>query len=161
MTRGSCFVVEGVACAALLWAATVYAQSPQAITEMMMMGDGPVLVIPVLLEFADLTAEQTDQVHQIAEAGRPNVQRLLSKVADANIQLADALLAPAAVGAGDAGAIVQRLAQLRLQLMQSELTTFLAIRKILTAEQFGKVTAAMDEMKKADTRQPAPGVGAF
>jgi Spy/CpxP family protein refolding chaperone len=143
------------------WSIPAYAQSPQAIAEMMMMGDGPVLVIPVLLEFGDLTAEQTDQVRQIVEAGRPNVQRLLSQVADANNQLADTLLAPAAVRARDAGAIVQRLAQLRLQFMQSELTTVLAIRKILTPEQFGKVTAAMDEMKKADTRQLAPPAGAF
>jgi Spy/CpxP family protein refolding chaperone len=143
------------------WSVPVYAQSPQAIAEMMMMGDGPVLVIPVLLEFGDLTADQTDQVRQVVEAKRPNVQRLLSQVAEANNQLADALLAPAAVHAHDAGAILQRLAQLRLQFMQSELTTVLAIRKILTPEQFSKVTAAMDEMKKAGTGQLAPGVGTF
>ena len=152
--------LQALACATLLWAGTAYAQSPQAIVEMMMMGDGPGLVIPVLLAFGDLTAEQTDQVHQIAEAGRPNMQRLLSKIADANIQLADALLAPAAVRARDAGAILQRLTQLRLQFMQSDLTTVLAIRKILTPEQFGKIAAAMDERKKADTRQlAAPGRG--
>ena len=42
-----------------------------------------------------------------------------------------------------------------------ELTTVLAIRKILTPEQFSKVTAAMDEMKKAGTGQLAPPVSAF
>jgi Spy/CpxP family protein refolding chaperone len=151
-------LLQAVACATLLWAGAAHAQSRQAIAEMMMMGDGPGLVIPVLLAFGDLTAEQTDQVRQIAEAGRPSMQRLLGKLADANIQLADALLAPAAVRARDAGAIMQRLAKLRLQLMQSDLTTVLAIRKILTPEQFGKITAAMDERKKADSRQlAAPG----
>jgi Spy/CpxP family protein refolding chaperone len=143
------------------WSLPAYAQSPQAIAEMMMMGDGPVLVIPVLLEFGDLTADQTDQARKIVEVERPNVQRLLSQVAEANNQLADALLAPAAVRERDAGAIVQRLAQLRLQFMQSELTTVLAIRKILTPEQFGKVTAAMEEIKKAGTDQLTPGVRTF
>ncbi len=143
------------------WSLPAYAQSPQALAEMMMMGDGPVLVIPVLLEFGDLTAEQSAQVRQIVEAERPKVQRLLGQVADANNKLTDALLAPAAVRARDAGALVERLAQLRLQFMQSELTTVLAIRKILTPEQFGKVTAAMDEMKRAGTRPLAPAAGAF
>ena len=143
------------------WSVPTHAQSPQAIAELMVMGDGPILVIPILLEFGDLTAEQTDQVRQILEAGRPNVERLLGRLADANNQLADTLLAPTAVRARDAGVILQRLAQLRLQFMQSELTTVLAIRKILTPEQFSKVTAAMDEMKKADTGQLAPRLGAF
>ena len=137
------------------------AQSPQAIAGMALIGDGPVLVIPVLMELADLTTAQTDQVRQIIEAGRPHVQHLLTQLLDANNELADALLAPPAMLVRDAGAIVKRLAQLRLELMQEELTTVRAIRKILTPVQFAKVTAAMDAMKKAETHEPVPAEGTF
>ncbi len=127
------------------------AQSPEAIAEMMIVGDGPVLVIPMLTEFADLTAAQTDQVRQIFEAGRPRAQHLLNQLAHANYELAEALLAPDVIRARDADAIVKRLAQLRLELMQTELTTVRAIRKILTPMQFEKVTAAMEQMKKVES----------
>jgi Spy/CpxP family protein refolding chaperone len=139
-----------------LWSVAGHAQSQEAIAAMMMMGDGPVLVIPVLLEFGNLTAEQTDEVQRIVNAGRSDTQRLLNEVANANSQLADALLAPAQVRAKDAGATVQQLARLRLRFMQSELKTVLAIRKILTPEQLGKVSAAMEEMKNAGTGQLQP-----
>ncbi len=137
------------------------AQSPQAIAELTMICDGPVLVVPVLMEFADLTTEQTDQVRQITQAGRPRLQHLLGELADANNELADALLAPPAMPVRDAGAIVKRLAQLRLELMQEELVTVRAIRKILTPGQFAKVTAAMDAMKKAETSEAVPAEGTF
>jgi len=143
------------------WSVAGHAQSQEAIAAMMMMGDGPVLVIPVLLEFGDLTPEQTKQVHQIVDAGRTDTQRLLNELASVNNQLAEALLAPAQVRAKDAGATVQRLAQLRLRFMQSELNTVLAIREILTPEQLGKVTAAMGEMKNAGTSQLGPHTRTF
>ncbi len=138
---------------ALLLAGTclvpAFAQSPQAVFEMAMLGDGPVLVVPILIRFADLTDAQTDQVRQIFDAGRPRVQHLLGQLADANNTLAEALLAPPGIRVHDAGAIVKRLARLRLELMQEELTTVRAIRKILTPVQFAKVSAAMDALKKA------------
>jgi len=40
--------------------------------------------------------------------------------------------------------------------MQSELKTALAIRKLLSPEQLGKVSEAMNEMKKAGTSQLEP-----
>ena len=133
-----------------------HAQSPEAVVGMVMMGDGPILVIPVLLRFADLTEQQTEQVRQIIERGRSDTQRFLGQLSEANNQLDDALLAHADVPARDPGVIVQRLAQLRLQFMQSELKTVLAIRRILTPEQLGKVSEAMDEMKRAGPIQLEP-----
>jgi Spy/CpxP family protein refolding chaperone len=138
------------------WSVRVQAQSPEAVAGMMMMGDGPILVIPVLLRFADLTTQQTDQAHRIIETDRIDAQKFLSQLAAVNSQLDDALLAPASVPARDSAVIVQRLAQLRLQFMQSELNTVLAIRRILTPEQLDKVGEAMDEMKKAGTNQLEP-----
>jgi Spy/CpxP family protein refolding chaperone len=137
------------------------AQSPQAIAELTMIGDGPVLVVPLLMEFADLTTAQTDQARQIVAAGRPHLQHLLSQLVDANNELAEALLAPPAMPGRDADAIVKRLAQLRLELMQEELTMVRAIRKMLTPVQFAKVTSAMEEMKKPETHEPAPAEGTF
>jgi len=123
---------------------------------MVMMGDGPILVIPVLLRFADLTTQQTEQVRRLIERDRTDTEGLLSQLAETNNQLDDALLAPAGGPEGGSGILVQRLARLRLQFMQSELKTALAIRKILSPEQLGKVSKAMSEMKKAGTSQLEP-----
>lgn len=143
------------------WSVPVHAQSPEAAVEMVMMGDGPILVLPVLLRFADLTTRQTDQAHRIIETGRIDAQKFLSQLAEANNHLDDALLGSADVPARDSGAIIQRLAQLRLQFMQSELKTVLAIRRILTPEQLAKVSDAMNEMKKAGPDQLEPHPQAF
>jgi len=123
---------------------------------MVMMGDGPILVIPVLLRFADLTTQQTEQVRRLIERDRTDTEGLLSQLAETNNQLDDALLAPAGGPEGGSGILVQRLARLRLQFMQSELKTALAIRKILSPEQLGKVSKAMSETKKAGTSQLEP-----
>ena len=143
------------------WSVPVHAQSSEAAAEMVIMGDGPILVLPVLLRFADLTTQQTDQARRIIETGRTDAQKFLSQLAEANNQLDDALLAPADAPVRDSGAIVQRLAQLRLQFMQSELKTVLAIRRILTPEQLAKVSDAMNEMKKAGPDQLEPHPQAF
>ena len=143
------------------WSVPVHAQSSEAAVQMVMMGDGPILVLPVLLRFADLTTRQTDQAHRIIETGRIDAQKFLSQLAEANNHLDDALLGSADVPARDSGAIIQRLAQLRLQFMQSELKTVLAIRRILTPEQLAKVSDAMNEMKKAGPDQLEPHPQAF
>jgi hypothetical protein len=60
------------------WCVPVHAQSPDAVVGMVMMGDGPILVIPVMLRFADLTAQQTEQVRRIIERDRTDTEGLLS-----------------------------------------------------------------------------------
>lgn len=147
--------------AAGTWSVPVRAQSSEAMAGMMMMGDGPVLVIPMLLEFGDLSPEQADHVRQIVAARRTDTEKLLSQLAATNNELAEALLAPADGRARNAGSIVERLAQLRLQFMRSELKTVLAIRKVLTPEQLSKVIAAVDKMKRAETGQLDPRTGVF
>ena len=138
------------------WSLPVRAQSPEAVVAMVMMGDGPILVIPVLLRFADLTTQQTEQVRRIIEGDRTDTARLLSQLAETNNQLDDALLAAAGGPERGSGILVQRLARLRLQFMQRELKTALAIRRILSPEQLVKVSKAMNEMKKAGTSQLEP-----
>lgn len=142
------------------WSVPVRAQSPEAVAGMMLMGDGPILVIPVLLRFADLTTQQADQADRIVETGRTDAQKFLSQLAAANNQLDEALLAPTDVPV-DSNAMLLRLAQLRLQFMQSELHTVLAIRGLLTPAQLGKVSDALNEMKKAEPDQLEPDLRAF
>lgn len=129
----------------------VHAQSPEAVAMLAMMGDGPVLVVPVLLRFSDLTTEQESRVQQIIAADRTHVEDLLRQLGEANNQLAQTLLTPKSTHVKSASPLVQRLAQLRLQLMQRELNTVLAIRKVLTQEQLLKVAEAMDAMQKSAT----------
>lgn len=139
----------------------VHAQSPDALVGMVMMGDGPILVIPVLLRFADLSTRQTEQVRRIIERDRGDTRESLGQLAETNNQLDDALLAPAHASERKSGILVQRLAQLRLQFMQRQLKTTLAIRRILTPEQLSKVSEAMNEMKRDRTSQLEPDSRSF
>ncbi len=141
-----------------LWSVPLHAQSPEGIAMLAIMGDGPVLVVPVLLRFSDLTTEQEGRVQQIIAADRTHVEDLLQQLGEANNQLAQALLTPKNTHVKNASPLLQRLAQLRLQLMQRELNIVLAIRKVLTPEQLLKVAAAMDAMQKSAM---ASSVGAY
>ncbi len=75
-----------------LWSVPVRAQSPESVALLAMMGDGPVLVVPLLLRFGDLTAEQENRVQQIVATDHAHVQDLLQQLGTANEQLAQTLL---------------------------------------------------------------------
>jgi Spy/CpxP family protein refolding chaperone len=145
--------------AAGLWSVPIQAQSPESLATVAMMGDGPVLAVFPLLRFGDLTAEQQSRVRQIAAADSIAMRALFDQLAESNNQLAHTLLMPGDTQAQDANRIVKRLAQLRLQLMQKELRTVMAIRSVLTKEQLVKVGAVMDEMQNTGTAQARPLAG--
>ncbi len=158
MSKGS-VILLGLA-AASMWSVASHAQSPESLARVAMMGDGPVLLVLPLLRFGDLTTEQQSEVRQIVAADSTAMRELFNQLAESNNQLEHALLMPGDTQARHASRIVEHLAQLRLQLMQKELHTVMAIRAVLTKEQLVKVGAVMDEMQSTGTAQarPLPGL---
>ena len=113
-----------------------------------MFGDGPGMMLPLVLRHADLTADQQTEVHKIMEADHQNLQALFKQLQTANDQLADKLFATGPVQAADLTPQVQQITQLRQQLMEQGLKTALAIRAVLTPDQLAKVSQLKDRMEK-------------
>ena len=140
-----------------LWSATLHAQ-PMGPPPMMMKGmggqhmmfggDGPGMMLPLVLRHANLTSDQQAQVHKIMETDHQNLQALFKQLQSANDQLADKLFATGVVQASDLTPQVQQITQLRQQLMEQGLKTALAIRAILTPDQLAKVSQLKSRMEK-------------
>jgi Spy/CpxP family protein refolding chaperone len=111
-------------------------------------GDGPGMMLPLVLRHANLTADQQAQVHKIMDAEHQSLQALFKQLRTANNQLADKLFAAGAVQASDLTPQVQQITQLRQQLMEQGLKTALAIRAVLTPDQLAKVSQLKDRMEK-------------
>lgn len=87
---------------------------------------------------AQLTPEQKAQVQGIVATHRAASQALIEQLRQAQDELADKLLGPAQVGTADLRPQLQRIAQLREQILQDHAQAALEIRAILTPEQLSK-----------------------
>jgi Spy/CpxP family protein refolding chaperone len=114
----------------------------------MMHGDSPAMLLRMVLKSADLTPDQQNQVRKIMDAEHQNLRALFTQLETANRQLADKLFAPGTVQAADLTPQVQKITQLRQQLMEQGVKTALAIRAVLTPQQLAKVSQLKDRMEK-------------
>jgi len=112
------------------------------------MGGAPGRLIPLLLHADNLSAEQQQKIDAVMSADRDTVHTLFGQLRDANKQLADKLLGPGAPQNADLTAIIQNIAQLRLQLTQHELSTVLAMRDVLTPDQLAKAAARHTQIEQ-------------
>jgi Spy/CpxP family protein refolding chaperone len=133
-----------------LWAMSVYGQPRH---EMRMMGPGHMLgetsgmMLPLVLKGIDLTDAQEKQVRQIMAAHRRTFRTLFNELQVAHKDVADRLFAPGEVQAEDLTGQMQRVAQLREQLMQEGLKVALEVRQVLTPEQLAKAAELKDRMR--------------
>jgi Spy/CpxP family protein refolding chaperone len=137
-----------------LWAMTVYAHPRGGMGWMgpgRMMGDAPGMMLPLVLKGVDLTDAQEKQVHEIMAAHRATFRTLFSQLQAAHKDVADKLFAPGNVQAADLTPEMQRVAQLRAQLMQEGLQVALAVRAVLTPEQLAKAAEIKDRMRALHT----------
>jgi Spy/CpxP family protein refolding chaperone len=137
-----------------LWTATVYGQPRHGMGPMgpgRMMGDGPGMMLPLVLKGVDLTDEQEKQVHEIMEAHRATLRTLFGQLQAAHQEMAAKLFAPGEVRAEDLTGQVQRMAQLREQLTQEGLKVALEVRGILTPEQLAKAAELRERMHALHT----------
>ncbi|HSF29453.1 MAG TPA: Spy/CpxP family protein refolding chaperone [Candidatus Tectomicrobia bacterium] len=137
-----------------LWAATVYAHPRGGMGSLgpgRMMGDAPGMMLPLVLKGVDLTDAQEKQVRDIMAAHRATFRTLFGELQAAHKEVADKLFAPGDVGAEDLTTQMQRVAQLREQLMQEGLKVTLEVRAVLTPEQLAKAAELKDRMRALHT----------
>jgi len=154
MKKWSIVVVGLVAVS--LWSATVYGQHGFGMGRRGrgpggMMGGGPGMMLPLMLKGADLTAEQEKQVQEIMAAHRQTFRTLSSQLRAANDEMNNKLFAPGEVKADDLTPLVQKVSQLRQQLMQEGLKVALEVRGVLTPEQLGKAAQVKERMQALHT----------
>jgi Spy/CpxP family protein refolding chaperone len=116
-----------------------------------MMGDAPGMMLPLVLKGVDLTDEQEKRVHEIMEAHHATFRTLFSELQAAHKDMADKLFAPGEVRAEDLTTEMQRVAQLREQLMREGLKVALEVRGVLTPDQLAKAAELKERMRALHT----------
>lgn len=113
------------------------------------MGPGPGAgrMLPMLLQAANLTAEQKRRVQKVNATHRQTFQELLSQLTAAHKEMADKLFAPGEVRARDLTPQMQRILALRSQLIQEGINVVLEIRRVLTPEQLERVSQVRERME--------------
>jgi Spy/CpxP family protein refolding chaperone len=137
-----------------LWTATVYGNPRHGMGLMgpgHMIGEGPGMMLPLVLKGLDLTEAQEKQVRTIMQAHRATLRTLFGELKVAQEEMVDKLLMPGDVRAGDLTSQSQRVAQLREQLMQEGLKVALEVRGILTPEQLAKAAEIKERMRSLHT----------
>jgi Spy/CpxP family protein refolding chaperone len=134
-----------------LWGVTVDGHPRAGMGPGRMMGDMPGMMLPLVLKGIDLTDEQEKRVHEIMQAHRATFRTLFREVQAAQEEVADKLLAPGELRAEDLTTPIQRVAQLREQLMQEGLKVALEVRGVLTPEQLTKAAELKERMRALHT----------
>jgi Spy/CpxP family protein refolding chaperone len=137
-----------------LWATTVYAQPHHGLGPMgagPMMGEGPGMMLPMVLKGIDLTDAQEKQVRTIMQTHRATFRTLFGDLRTAQEEMADKLFAPGDVRAEDLTSQSERVSQLREQLMQEGLKVALEVRGVLTPAQLAKAAELKERMRALHT----------
>ena len=111
-------------------------------------GPGPGPMLPLFLHRADLTPEQRATIHKVLEGNRAELQKLLTRLEQANEGLSAKLFAARELALADVEKEVAEVSELRRRLMVQGLETTLQIRAIMTPEQLAKVAAVKTRMDK-------------
>jgi Spy/CpxP family protein refolding chaperone len=112
-----------------------------------LLGEGPGLMLPLMLRHAGLTPEQEQHVHEIMDADRERLHTLFGELEAANDALAAKLTAPGPLDAAALQPDVERVARLRRELMDQGLKTALAVRGVLTPEQLAKTAQVQGRLR--------------
>lgn len=118
-----------------------------------MLGDGPAMMLPLLLFAGDLTDAQRDQVHEIMKGNRQTISGLFAQLRAANDELATKLLASGDVAKPDLQPTLDRIASVRQQLLDQGVAVALQVRKLLTPEQLAKAAEVHDRLEQLDAEK--------
>ena len=110
-------------------------------------GDGPAMMLPLLLRSANLTDEQEAQVQKIMADRRAQTRALVREMRAGQAALLDKLFAAGDPKVDDLKPELDRLTRAREQLMDHAVTTALDIRKVLTPEQLARTAKIKDRMR--------------
>jgi Spy/CpxP family protein refolding chaperone len=110
--------------------------------------DDGAMLLPLLLRSANLTPEQDAKVRGLLAARRAASQAMVAQLRQAQEELADKLFAPGTVKEADLQPQLQKIAQVREQLMQESAKVALEVRALLTPEQLARAAQLKDRMRQ-------------
>jgi Spy/CpxP family protein refolding chaperone len=141
-----------------LWVVPVAGQEQalEALTKGAAGGDSLGQLLPVLLQELGLTPEQNQRAQQIIASHREILQSLFGQLQAANADLASKLIVPGEIKVEALAPQVQRITELREQLLLEGLQAFLEVRNVLTPEQ--RVRAVQLKERLQTLRQTAKGL---
>ena len=106
------------------------------------------LMFPILLRSANLTPDQQSQVRSILASRRTATQPIIQQLRQAQAELADKLAAPGQVQMADVQPQLQKISQLRQQLLQNSAQATLDIRQLLNPDQLAAAAQAKDRLRQ-------------
>lgn len=110
-------------------------------------GEGPGSLLPLMIKGVGLTDEQSEQVKDVLASRRKTLRSLFKQLREANEELADKLFVPEDIGEEALKPTVQKISQLREQLVNEGLQTVLQVRQILTPEQRAKAARLKEHVE--------------
>jgi Spy/CpxP family protein refolding chaperone len=110
-------------------------------------GTGPGTMLRILLKGIGLTSKQKLQVKEILVTHRGRLESLFQELQVANAALTNTLLAPDEIEAADVTPSVERVSQIREQLLHEGLIVVLKVRQVLTPEQRAKVARLREQLR--------------
>jgi Spy/CpxP family protein refolding chaperone len=137
-----------------LWSAMAFGQPHWGMRGMgpgMMRGDTAGMFLPLVLKGVNLAPEQETRVQEIMAAHRATLRNLFQQMRQTHEELSDKMLTPGDLQSADLTPYVQRLTQLREQLMQEGVKVALQVRAVLTPEQLAKASELKSRMKSLHT----------
>jgi Spy/CpxP family protein refolding chaperone len=102
--------------------------------------------LPLMLRGARLTPDQQARVREILAAHRPTLRSLTDQLRQAQDEVADRLFAAGAVQGADLQPALQRIGQLRDQLLQESAQAAMEVRALLTPDQLAQAAAVKARM---------------
>jgi len=132
-----------------LWGVSVAGQEQtlESLAKGVSGGDSLGQLLPVLLKGIGLSPEQNQRVQQIIASHRATLQSLFGQLQAANTALANKLIVPEEVKADDLAPQVQRITELREQLLLEGLQAVLEVRSVLTLEQRAKAVQLKEQLR--------------
>ena len=131
--------------ALLRWAAPVMAQGH--FRGHHMMGDGPGMMLPLVLKKLNLTDEQKTQVQGIMESYRETVQPLFQQLKTIHEGMADKFYASGDLTADDFTSQTQQTSLLQEQIKNAGLDVALKVRSALTPDQLAQAAQIRSQMQ--------------
>ena len=111
-------------------------------------GAGGGALLPLMIHSANLTPEQDAKVRELVAARGPATRSLMQQLRQAEDVLAERLLAPGSVQLADVQPQLQRIAQLRDQVLRDSTQAALDIRALLTPEQLARAAQTNGRMRQ-------------
>jgi Spy/CpxP family protein refolding chaperone len=130
---------------ATLSAATVHAQ-PMGMRGGGGFGPEPGMMLPMLIRKVGLSDTQRQQVRAILDTHRPRFQTLFPQLRDAQQGLESRLVSTDPVKAEDLASQIQRVADLRKQILQEGVAVAIEVRGVLSPEQLARAADLHTQM---------------